>query len=103
MSIHQMNFYSELSEAEIRDRMSREGFSPRRVAELPGAIYEPHKNPTDMLLVFIAGSADVTIGDKTYHCRAGDRLEIPGHIKHSALIGEQGVVYLMTCKEMMAD
>jgi hypothetical protein len=85
-----------MDETQICERLSREGYNPRRVAEPPGAIYENHRNAHDMLLAFVTGSADVRIGRDLYHCVGGDRLNIPGDIEHSATIGADGVVYFMT-------
>ena len=96
MGIYESQAYSDLSEAEIFCRLTAEGYSPSRIIDAPGAVYENHKNSYDLILAFLYGSAEVRISEHVYHCVPGDKLNIPGSQPHSAVIGNQGVVYLMT-------
>jgi quercetin dioxygenase-like cupin family protein len=90
-------------ESEICEALSREGYRPQRIEEPPGSVYDPHQHLTDLLLAYVRGSAEVRIGKRVYACSAGDRLLIPGNIQHSAKIGPEGVVYLMTEIEALGD
>lgn len=92
-----------MSEDQVRVELSKRGYNPQRIEEPPGAVYDGHKNPTDLLLAYLKGSADVRVGDREFHCTAGDLLEIPGNTEHSARVGENGVVYLMTELELIGD
>jgi quercetin dioxygenase-like cupin family protein len=103
MACYKPGFYLGVDESDICEALTREGYRPRRIEEPPGAIYDRHQHLTDLLLAYVRGSADVRIGDRVYACRAGDRLVIPGNIEHSAKIGPDGVVYLMTEIEALGD
>ena len=103
MAIYEHQAYSNLSETEILNRVSCEGCAPRRVIEAPGAIYSTHKNTYDLVLAFLRGSAEIRVGENVYHCVAGDKLNIPGHLPHSAVVGTKGVVYLLTQVVNAAD
>ncbi|MBI1258803.1 MAG: hypothetical protein GC204_15140 [Chloroflexi bacterium] len=103
MAIYERQFYSDLNENEILSRVSCEGHAPRRVIEAPGAIYGTHKNSYDLVLAFLRGSAEIRVGEKVYHCAPGDKLNIPGSLPHSAIVGSKGVVYLLTQVVSAAD
>ncbi len=103
MGIHQPQIYAGMDEMQICERLSREGYNARRVAEPAGAIYENHKNSFDIVLAFVSGSADVTVGKEVYQCAGGDRLNIPGGSAHSAKVGKDGVVYYMTEQALHSD
>jgi quercetin dioxygenase-like cupin family protein len=95
MAIHERQLYQNLSEDEVSSRLSGEGYAPHRVSEPAGATYDNHKNSYDLILAFVEGSADVKISGQVYPCKAGDRLNIPGDQPHSAVVGSDGVTYLM--------
>ena len=103
MAIYEKQFYRNLNSDQIYVKLTCEGHTPRRVVEAPHAIYDCHKNAYDLVLAFLSGSAEIKIGDQTYHCAAGDRLNIPGVAPHSAVVGAEGVVYLMTQMVSCAD
>lgn len=103
MGIYESQAYGNLSEDEIFGKLSCEGCAPHRVVEGPGAVYDNHRNSYDLVLAFLRGSAEVRVGQQVYHCVAGDKLNIPGDLPHSAVIGTQGVVYLMTQVVNCAD
>ena len=103
MTRYEAKIYADKSEDEIRMEMSKRGYNPQRIEEPAGAVYDPHKRPTNALLVFLEGSANVKVGDREYHCTAGDLLEIPGDHEQSAKVGDEGVVYLMTEVELIGD
>lgn len=103
MGIYERQAYINLSEDEIYGKLTTEGHTPRRVNEAPGAIYDSHTNRCDLVLAFLRGSADIRVGKYVYHCVAGDKLNIPGSLPHSAVVGTTGVVYLMTQVEYCAD
>jgi hypothetical protein len=95
MGIFEPRAYVGLSDDQIYSRICSEGGIPRLVKEDPGAIFDAHRNPCDMVLAFLRGSAEIRVGEKVYHCVSGDRLTIHGSTPHSAVVGTQGVVYLL--------
>ncbi len=103
MGIYESQTYARLNEDEIFAQLACEGYAPRRVNEVPGSVYDCHRNDCDLVLAFLRGSAEVRVGDHVYHCVAGDKLNIPGVLPHSAVVGTEGVVYLMTQLENCAD
>lgn len=103
MTRYEAKAYAGMDEDQIRVEMSKRGYNPQRIQETPGARYDSHKSSTDRLLVYLEGSADVKVGDSEYHCTAGDLLEIPGNVAHSARVGDDGVVYLLTELELIGD
>lgn len=103
MGIYENQKYGGLSEDEIFARLTCEGHRPIRVIEQPGAIYDSHLNTYDLVLAFLRGSAEIRVGEQVYHCIPGDKLNIPGSLPHSAVVGTQGVVYLMTQVVNCAD
>ena len=103
MACYKPGFYYGVDESAICEALTREGYRPQRIEEPPNAVYETHKNLCDLVLAYVRGSAKVRLGDRVYDCRPGDRLMIPGDIEHSAQIGPDGVVYLMTEIECLGD
>lgn len=103
MGIYERQAYINLNEDEIFGQITREGYTPRRVVEAPGSVYDSHTNPCDLVLAFLRGSAEIRVGEHVYHCVPGDKLNIPGCLPHSAVVGTQGLVYLMTQVENCSD
>ncbi|MEO8395410.1 MAG: hypothetical protein ABI700_20620 [Chloroflexota bacterium] len=103
MAIYEQQAYRSLNEYEILSKISCEGCTPHRVIEAPGAVYGTHKNSYDLILAFLRGSAEIRVGEKVYQCVAGDKLNIPGRLPHSAVVGKKGVVYLLTQVVSAAD
>ena len=96
-------YYRDLTEDEIASQISCEGTRATRVVEPPGSIYDRHKNLNDIVLAFLRGSARITIGERCFDCRPGDRLIIKGDVMHSAIIGNEGCTYFMTQIPVLAD
>lgn len=66
----------------------------------PGAVYAPHAHVYHKILYCVAGSirfkthkGTVT---KVVPMKAGDRLELPPHTLHSAVVGPKGVTCIET-------
>jgi hypothetical protein len=58
-----------------------------------GAVYPPHRHATAKPLVFLAGSMAVTAAGRTYHCAAGDELDIAGKVEPAAVVGTDGCTF----------
>ena len=91
--IYQPKFYQDLDETKIIKDVVKEGFDPIKLSDPPGSIYHPHTHPETKLLAFLKGSMEVKAGGKEYHCQPGDKLIIPGKVKHSAVVGKQGCTF----------
>ncbi len=101
--MYQRACYKNLGEAEIFKRIMAEGFTPLAVNDPPGGYYPPHRHLESELLVILKGGMEVLVADQTYHCRAGDRLLIPGNVEHTALVHADGCAYFWAEKSPEAD
>lgn len=84
------NHYKTLTEAEIKRNIVSEGFNPIKYTNPAGFIYPEHKHPETKLLAFLKGDMDILVDNQQFTCAAGDKLIIPGNIKHSAIVGRDG-------------
>jgi mannose-6-phosphate isomerase-like protein (cupin superfamily) len=77
-------------------RMTDEGLSPYSWSNGPHDVYSAHSHSYDKVIYVVQGS--ITFGlpelDKNLTLKAGDRLDLPANIVHSAIVGPQGVVCL---------
>lgn len=96
MAIYEGRAFVNLSEDQIYDRICAEGGIPRYVEEPPATVFKSLLNPSELGLAFLRGSAEVRVGEHVYHCVPGDRLTIPCGVPHSAVVGTEGVAYLLT-------
>ena len=70
--------------------IERDGWDPVLIHDPPGTVYPPHRHEAAKLLAFLSGEMDVQAGGRTYRCRAGDQLVIPGNVEHAAWVGPEG-------------
>ena len=87
--MYKQGFYKDLAENEVAKRVEEESFDPIKISDPPGRIYSVHTHPETKLLAFLSGSMEVKAADKTYRCKAGDKVIIDGNIKHSAVVGPE--------------
>ena len=86
-----------VSEPLLRARLAREGLSPSRWCNGPRAVYGAHDHPYAKVLVVVSGSITFTVegaARRVVPMRPGDRLDLPPHTPHSAVVGADGVVCL---------
>ena len=83
-------------ESRLYQQLLGEGHKPERWSNGPDAIYGVHEHPYGKILVVASGSITFTIdgGTRVVSMKPGDRLELPPHTPHSALVGPEGVVCL---------
>jgi quercetin dioxygenase-like cupin family protein len=83
-------------EIQLRRILGQEGLQPYRWSNSPGDVYSAHAHHYFKVLYVVEGS--ITFGFpgsvNTVELRAGDRLELPAGISHTAVVGTQGVVCL---------
>ena len=91
---------SPVTEAEIRRRLDAERLAPYRWSNGPHDTYAPHRHPYDKVLVVAAGSITFDVdGHGQVALSAGDRLNLPAGLLHSAVVGPEGVVCLEAWRE----
>ena len=84
-----------LSEFHLREQLEHNGLSPTRWSSGPRAVYGVHGHRYGKILVVASGSITFTIdGKRTVTMHPGDRLQLPPHTPHSAVVGREGVVCL---------
>lgn len=92
------NYYKIIDKTKIRQDAIKQGFNPIEIYNEPGYVYSLHKHPETKLLVFLEGDMDVSTQGKVFHCRAGDKLIIPGNTPHSAIVGNEGCKFFWSEK-----
>jgi quercetin dioxygenase-like cupin family protein len=76
--------------------MRSENLHPQSWSNGPGDIYAPHSHPYDKVL-FVARGSIVWFLPETgeeFETVAGDRIELPRGVVHSARVGRNGVTCL---------
>jgi hypothetical protein len=77
-------------------KMAAEGLSPYSWSNGPNYRYSPHRHPSTQILYVIEGSITFTLPDSQaeIELHPGDRLLLPGNVRHGAIVGPQGVTCL---------
>ncbi len=60
----------------------------------PNEFFAEHDHEDDERVVIISGSLWVKMAGKEYTLKAGDELDFPAKVKHTAKVGPEGCVYL---------
>jgi len=91
----------ELSERCIA-QLEKEGFEHiYEWQDTPGTVYEEHSHEGKVTLFVTEGSIELTLGSAdspertTITLRTGDRFDVPPRSPHSALVGPQGVQFVV--------
>ncbi len=96
--MHLKNFYSDLTEKEIYKKIKEEGFTPIKISDSPGYVYNEHSHPETKLLAILEGEMKVIVENEKTTLKKGDKLIIPGNTKHSAVIGKDGCIFFWSEK-----
>jgi quercetin dioxygenase-like cupin family protein len=87
---------SSIDRATIEARLREQGLDPTPWSNQPGDRYDRHFHDYDKVVVAVEGS--VTFGLVGYGVgfvlTPGERLDLPAHIEHDAIVGGKGVVCL---------
>jgi quercetin dioxygenase-like cupin family protein len=87
---------SSVQRAVLEARLRAEGLDPSVWSNLPGHRYEPHDHGYDKVLVAVEG--EVTFGlieeGRKVVLTPGERLDLPAHTRHDAVVGRGGVTCL---------
>ncbi len=80
----------------LQQLLQDENLTPYLWANDPHEVYPAHEHSYYKIIYVVSGS--ITFGfpidDEPTTLRAGDRLELPAHIQHNAVVGADGVVCL---------
>lgn len=83
-------------EADLRRRLASQGLDCYRWSNGPGDVYSSHQHSFHKVIYVVDGS--ITFGfpefRKELRLEAGDRLDLPAHIAHHAVVGPEGVACL---------
>jgi quercetin dioxygenase-like cupin family protein len=82
----------ELSERCIQT-LEKEGFpSVYEWKDEPGTVHELHEHQGKVTIFITEGTVEITLDGAKHDLQTGDRLNIPPHVPHSAVLGCQYVV-----------
>ena len=89
-------------EQELRRRMQQEGLSPYTWSNGPGDSYAVHSHSYEKVLYCVSGSIRFVLPDgldapgnmSVIDLAPGDCMILPAGVRHSALVGPQGVTCL---------
>jgi quercetin dioxygenase-like cupin family protein len=88
---------SPVDRASLEARLRAEGLEPSVWSSMPGERFEEHTHDFDKVVVAVEGR--ITFGLTGYGVgfllTPGERLELPAHVQHDAVVGDKGV----TCFE----
>jgi quercetin dioxygenase-like cupin family protein len=81
---------------ELLAAMRAEGLEPYRWDNDPHFVYAPHQHTYHKELYCLRGSIrfNLTREGESIELRAGDRLDLPPHTEHSAIVGPDSVACL---------
>ena len=83
-----------ITEDKFAAEFAKEGLTPERWSNGPGATYAVHEHPYAKVLMVAQGEITFRLPTqkREVRMRPGDRLDLPPHTPHSALVGPEGVV-----------
>ena len=84
------------TEVELQRQMEAEGLRPTRWENTPFQVYEAHEHQAHKVIYVVSGT--MTFGfpivAEPTTLEAGDRLDLPPGVRHNAVVGSTGAVYL---------
>jgi quercetin dioxygenase-like cupin family protein len=84
------------TEEELRDLLVNQELKVYRWSNGPDDVYAGHTHGYHKVLYVVEGSIkfELPTRHETLNLKAGDRLDLPAGIRHSAVVGPEGVVCL---------
>lgn len=61
----------------------------------PGTIYPEHSHKGKVVIFITEGSIDLNVAGLSHHLKTGDRYNVPVFTPHSAIVGPQGVQFVV--------
>ncbi|MDY6979922.1 MAG: cupin domain-containing protein [Pseudomonadota bacterium] len=89
-----------LGEAALIDKLERQGYSVNRYVYPPGTVFPPHTHEVDKVDAVLRGRFQLEMEGERIILEAGDSLDIPCGVVHSAeVVGDEPVVSLDAVRE----
>lgn len=84
------------TEAELRDTLVNQELKVYQWSNRPEEVYAGHTHGYHKIVCVVEGSIkfDCPTHHKVFNLMPGDRLELPAGVRHSAVVGPQGVTCL---------
>lgn len=83
-------------EEELQDLLDKQDLKVYRWSNNPDYVYDGHTHGYHKILYVVEGSIkfDCATYHKVFNLTPGDRLELPAGVRHSAVVGPEGVTCL---------
>ncbi|MES9946212.1 MAG: cupin domain-containing protein [Candidatus Thiodiazotropha sp.] len=89
----------ELSESAMRRKLEARGYDVSRYIYPPGTFFPPHEHAVDKIDGVLSGRFRMSMSGQSCILEAGDCLQVPKGVTHSAeVIGDQSVISLDAVK-----
>lgn len=83
------------SEAALRRKLERMGYSVAKYVYSPGTCFPPHTHGVDKIDAVVSGRFRIAMGSESVVLQAGDAVAVPSGAEHSAeVVGDEDVVSL---------
>ncbi|MBN1992921.1 MAG: AraC family ligand binding domain-containing protein [Anaerolineae bacterium] len=84
------------TEEELRAPLEEQQLKVYRWSNAPEDVYASHTHGYHKIICVVKGSIrfDLSTRHETFHLKAGDQLELPAGLRHSAIVGPDGVTCL---------
>lgn len=84
------------TEAELQELLDKQELRVYRWSNRPEDVYAGHTHGYHKVIYVVEGNIkfDCPTHHKVFNLNAGDRLELPAGVRHSAVVGPQGVTCL---------
>ena len=88
-----------LTEQALKNKLQRLGYSVSRYVYPPGTYFPDHTHAVDKIDAVMTGQLRIVMGDDSVILKAGDFIQVPRSVVHSAeVIGDEPVVSLDAVK-----
>lgn len=84
------------TEEELQDLLADQQLKVYRWSNNPDDVYAGHTHGYHKVIYVVRGSIkfELPTRNQTLHLKAGDRLDLPAGVRHSAVVGPEGVTCL---------
>jgi len=90
----------ELTEASMRAKLEQLGYSVTLYTYPPGTSFPDHSHAVDKIDAVLSGQFRMSMNGQSRILRAGDMVEVPGGVVHSAeVVGDEPVISLDAVRE----
>lgn len=88
-----------VDEAALRRKLERRGYTVAKYVYSPGTHFAPHTHGVDKIDAVVSGKFRISMGMESALLEAGDSVEVPRGVEHSAeVVGDEDVVSLDAVK-----